>query len=957
MQKLAESRERQWEKSVSAANKAAEMLAKHDATIHEQAAKLESLHQRAVTTETENHRLESMFTLVSENTNTQSSTQSSTRGVCDTGVHALVDAETRLDVISAYAKTMHDVQRKNTLESVTESAAQRESQLVVSIQAHVHLKNIADELAHQLKVERHARNQAENTLRVAEAAAAVARAESEKAYSDVKQKSSELKIVAAERDDARFDLQTVTEMLRMERETLRAEMETVLGVNQDTKMFRLEIAKLKTLVQGLVATREELILELRKAKTEQLDAEKCSTPQYAERAKVNEANSEIARAKYKIVTFNAEQDFLETLLDTRAEELAAANIRARQQSQATEEALHALTAADARSLAATEVGRDIACHLHIANDQSHEMSLAEFNLCTEVGALRRELQAVGEDLAAMTRGQQMVNNELIDCTGERDQLALKLNQANVANTKLDAIIKATKREVEDVFAAYQELGSENQRLCTAASALERDNQRAALARDASNSAFEKIHARVRVLEQENRQFVIDIQAFERQVESLSRKLADTERASAGADQETSQSYTQVAAAHATAAHLGHAHQQLQRELAAADSNIHVVRAKLVDSQSECETARQRWRIETNRVRRLETLLAGTRAREYRVELSSVDSGQHMSLPKQNNHTFETQALTLWIKCQDLEDQIKELHATASYKDTSVTSTERLTATVSPQQSEDTGAKLIDAEQRVDDQYKTIARLTAEASRLKHIIDGSVAEAAVAQQQATMTQSQLDTAAHRESLLLARAKDADESALEFQRVQQAAKEEKLRSNTRSHCLSGDMSPSVMKTRLDVAELSTDSHTDGTNSSEILFEPEMEIIHEKEQIIQLVLEVGGDSVVSAAAVHKPQAELANPIKRRAAVETESQTLTKSMESLTAQSAATVDPRKSTTEEGQFEERLIELQQENAFLRSHLAGTEEACEKMEKELKRIQHEYTDLAQSFADNLEPAD
>ena len=33
------------EESVSAANMAAEMLAKHDATIREQAAKLESLHQ------------------------------------------------------------------------------------------------------------------------------------------------------------------------------------------------------------------------------------------------------------------------------------------------------------------------------------------------------------------------------------------------------------------------------------------------------------------------------------------------------------------------------------------------------------------------------------------------------------------------------------------------------------------------------------------------------------------------------------------------------------------------------------------------------------------------------------------------------------------------------------------------------------------------------------------------
>ena len=49
-----------------------------------------------------------------------------------------------------------------------------------------------------------------------------------------------------------------------------------------------------------------------------------------------------------------------------------------------------------------------------------------------------------------------------------------------------------------------------------------------------------------------------------------------------------------------------------------------------------------------------------------------------------------------------------------------------------------------------------------------------------------------------------------------------------------------------------------------------------------------------------------------------------------------------------------RLKELKQENFSLRSHLAGTEEACEKMEKELKRIQKEYNDLARSLSGSLD---
>ena len=125
----------------------------------------------------------------------------------------------------------------------------------------------------------------------------------------------------------------------------------------------------------------------------------------------------------------------------------------------------------------------------------------------------------------------------------------------------------------------------------------------------------------------------------------------------------------------------------------------------------------------------------------------------------------------------------------------------------------------------------------------------------------------------------------------------------------------------------------------------------MLREKNTEPQLLQKVYGllDTDSPSSAVLKLKAEHANAIERRVAVEADFQALTHSAESLKAMSVDTVDPRQLSMA-GQFEERISELHQENALLRGNLAGTEEACEKMEKELKRIQKEYNDLAQSFA-------
>ena len=110
------------------------------------------------------------------------------------------------------------------------------------------------------------------------------------------------------------------------------------------------------------------------------------------------------------------------------------------------------------------------------------------------------------------------------------------------------------------------------------SALERDGQRARLALDAGEAALAQAHARIRTVEGENKQYVVDLQAFERQADGLSRALAEAERAGDGASKETEALRDQLAAAQAIAAELERAREQSQRDVAAAEASLHVARA-------------------------------------------------------------------------------------------------------------------------------------------------------------------------------------------------------------------------------------------------------------------------------------------------------------------------------------------------------------------------------------------
>ena len=142
------------------------------------------------------------------------------------------------------------------------------------------------------------------------------------------------------------------------------------------------------------------------------------------------------------------------------------------------------------------------------------------------------------------------------------------------------------------------------------------------------------------MEGENRQYVTDLQAFERQADGLARALAESERAGEGGVHEAAGLHEQLASAAALTTEVERAREQSQRELAGAEASLHVARARLADAQGENETNSHKLRLESNRVREIEGLLASTRAREHKVEVTSADSGQRLQLLQERARILE-----------------------------------------------------------------------------------------------------------------------------------------------------------------------------------------------------------------------------------------------------------------------------------------------------------------------------
>eukprot|EP00798_Chlamydomonas_sp_ICE-L_P020112 gene20112-26838_t len=286
-------------------------------------------------------------------------------------------------------------------------------------------------------------------------------------------------------------------------------------------------------------------------------------------------------------------------------------------------------------------------------------STEQMSVCNKLAVMTQQRDASEDALrrtsAKLSSTEQMsVCNKLAVMTQQRDasEDALRRTSAKVSST--EKMVRAKEIEVEDLRRAYEALALESRRFQSTVAQLEREAAlREASLKNRSEEASSLADANRDGQSQIN-QYVQDLQAFERQVDSLSRQLAKAENDSEEMVREREVLLEEIRSAQQVRLGLERHREDLQRQVASLDSQLAITRARLEDAGSESSSLGQRLAIERNRVAELEGLLAGMRAREYKSDLSSTKSGSQLALWQERNRILEEQVATMQHQVQALQ---------------------------------------------------------------------------------------------------------------------------------------------------------------------------------------------------------------------------------------------------------------------------------------------------------------
>ncbi|TPX64074.1 hypothetical protein SpCBS45565_g06173 [Spizellomyces sp. 'palustris'] len=303
---------------------------------------------------------------------------------------------------------------------------------------------------------------------------------------------------------------------------------------------------------------------------------------------------------------------------------------------------------------------------HHLNERDAEVGALRTKVENLIGDLDRwagEAQRNGEetrnvcmDLAALTRENQMLNGELAEVASDRERLRAELAETERQVQLLDELVQAKDQERERLFAAYRKLATEHERLDVGVR----------LAGEESNNMRMEVILRDKRVQQlqkaldeaagEVTKYKIDLAAFEKQCNNLSRSLATAERAIRHLESDKQRLLRDIAAARDLALSLERHKEELQKQLTSVTLECERMQALINKLETDREATGAQIRAERLKSERLEHLVAMERTRKFQTEKAAKDFQESKgTLEDQLQQVNQQQALSL----QTMSGELKE----------------------------------------------------------------------------------------------------------------------------------------------------------------------------------------------------------------------------------------------------------------------------------------------------------
>eukprot|EP00892_Ulva_mutabilis_P000682 jgi/Ulvmu1/10614/UM065_0071.1 len=262
--------------------------------------------------------------------------------------------------------------------------------------------------------------------------------------------------------------------------------------------------------------------------------------------------------------------------------------------------------------------------------------------------LKDEITALSEDLAVMVKENQLITGQLGDATQSMENCRKDRDAAYASVSILQQTIKAREIDLTDMQTAYEGLAAEARHHEATISQLRRQLVGSAAELEAAKVEVTHVRETAHSSQQQIQQYIVDVQALERNTDALARELQDSRREAEELAIDRSRVLEQMTAVQGMRYEAERSRDILQQEVARLDSQLHISNSRLEDAHVEVRKYTSSNAILHNRISEFEKLAETMREKEF--------SMSQMMLQQHDDAAMDH----LQVKCQNLQLQVHSM---------------------------------------------------------------------------------------------------------------------------------------------------------------------------------------------------------------------------------------------------------------------------------------------------------
>ncbi|XP_022099001.1 centrosomal protein of 135 kDa-like isoform X2 [Acanthaster planci] len=277
-------------------------------------------------------------------------------------------------------------------------------------------------------------------------------------------------------------------------------------------------------------------------------------------------------------------------------------------------------------------------------------------------ATMRENRRLQEDLATMTRENQAVNIELEEAIEERESLKEQVQEYIAEVARIEDLLAAKERENRDLLENYRSATSEAQRWETEASQRSGETSTFKVELMTKDAEMKRLRDKITLQERDIQQHISAVQAYELQVSSLTRSIANLEDSVRQLQDEKESLVQDLSAVRDLCVKLENTKEAMSRQLTTRNIDTEQLESTVEDQRHEIEMLRNQVVTERASVRNLETLLSNNREKEFQAQLDSQEQRSELQLVKDRLALADSKVQSQSREIQTLRSRAAQLEA-------------------------------------------------------------------------------------------------------------------------------------------------------------------------------------------------------------------------------------------------------------------------------------------------------